>query len=218
MNKRRVTVLLAALLAASIGLPGERALAATPSFTISASNVTMSATGSNVVTFTLTSVDGYSGTMDVICDPTTGPVGSTLPLCGQPSASADPQVYTLAANGTVQGSFPLLSTFPPCTGPCPVRLERPRRGFASELALAGVLFAGFGLGFRRRAARWLVLPLLVFGTLAGMAGISACGGASGRTLTPGVWPYVVQADGSGTNQVASATINVTVPAGIPVTY
>jgi hypothetical protein len=215
MNKRRLMFLVAALLAIGLGLAGKRAQAATPSFTVSASNVTMSAAGPNSATFTLTSVDGYSGTIDVICDPANESVGATLPLCGQPSPIADPQVYTLAANGTVQGSFPLLTTYPWCSGPCPVRFNRPRRGFASGLALAGALLAGFGLGFRRRAARWLVLALLVLGSLASMSGISACGG--GRALTPGVWQYVIQASGSGTDQVASATINVTVPPGIPVT-
>ena len=188
------------------------ALAATPGFTITAANVTMSATGSNLVTFTLTSVDGYSGTIEVICDPnaTNAPVGATLPPCGQPSPIADPEVYTLAANGTVQGSFPLITTFPPCS-PCPVKLDRPRRGFASGLALAGALL--IGLGFRRRVARWFVLALLAFGTLAGPAGISACGGTSGGTLTPGVWPYVVQAWSQ--DETEAVTINVTVPPGIP---
>ena len=216
MTKHRTVALFAGLLAVTLGA-GKGALAATPSFTISAGNVTMSATGSSSVTFTLTSVDGYSGTIDVICDPANIPVGRTLPLCGQPAVGpADPAAYTLGANGTVQGSFPLLATFPPpCSGPCPARFDHPRRGFASGIALAGALLVGFGFGFRRRAARWLVLTLLAFGTVAGMTGISACG--SGRTLTPGVWPYVVQATSPGVNAIVSTTINVTVPPGIPVT-
>jgi len=216
MIERRAVLSFAALLAASFSLAGKDARAATPSFTLSAGNVTMSAAGPNSLTFTLTSVGGYSGTIDVVCDPTNTPAGATLPLCGQPSPIADPEVFTLAADGTVQGSLPLLTTYPSCSGPCPVRYDHPRRGFAPGLALAGALLAGYGLGFRRRAARWLVLTLLAFGTLAGMAGISACGGGA-RTLTPGVWPYEIQAFDSGTNQVASATVNVTVPPGIPVT-
>jgi hypothetical protein len=216
MNERRRLFTFAAVLTLGLGLAGGRAVAATPSFAISAGNVTMSAAGSSVVSFTLTSVDGFSGTVDVICDPTNAPAGASLPLCGQPSPVADPQVLKLEANGTAQGSFPLLATYPSCSGTCPIRLDRPHRGFASGLALAGMLVLGFGLGFRRRAARWFVLTLVASGTLAGMAGISACGG-SGKTLTAGVWPYAIQAAAQGTNETVSTTINVTVPAGIRVT-
>ena len=216
MNERRKLLTFVAILTIGLGLAGGRAVAATPSFAIAASNVTMSATGSSVVTFTLTSVDGYSGSVNVICNPTNAPAGASLPLCGQSSAIADPQAYKLEANGKVQGSFPLLATFPSCSNPCPVRLDRPRRGSSSVLALAGALVFGFGFGFRRRAAGWFVLTLVAFGALAGMASLSACGG-SGKTLTPGVWPYVVQAGAQGTNETASTTINVTVPPGIPVT-
>jgi hypothetical protein len=214
MPNRRKILLVLSVFAFFVTLSGMNALAATPSFTITASNVTMSAAGFNSVTFTLTSVDGYSGTINVICDPTKEPVGATLPLCGQPSPIADPDVLTLAADGTVQGSFPLLTTFPPpCSGACPIRLDRPRRRFASGLALAGALLVGLSLGFRRRVARWFVLMLLIFGTLAGLSGISACGGTGGGTLTPGVWPYVVEAVGQDAAS-ASVTINVTVPPGI----
>ena len=112
MSNRRTILLVLSLLGFVVMFSGMNALAATPSFTIAASNVTMSATGSSSVTFTLTSVDGYSGTINVICDPTNEPVGATLPLCGQPSPIADPDVLTLDADGTVQGSFPLLTTSP----------------------------------------------------------------------------------------------------------
>jgi hypothetical protein len=212
MNERRKLLTFAAILSISFGLASGRAYAATPSFSISASNVTMSATGSSVVSFTLTSVDGFSGKVDVICDPTNAPAGASLPLCGQPSPVADPQIYTVPANGTVQGSFPLLAAFPSCSGSCPIKLDKPRRGSARGLVLAGVLIFGFGLSFRRRVARIFLFGLLAFGML---AGIGACGG-SGRTLTPGVWPYVVQAGAQSSNETVSTTINVTVPAGIRV--
>jgi hypothetical protein len=220
MKERRVLLLFAALLAIALALAVEPALAATPSFTLSAGNVTMSATAASSVTFTLTSVNGFSGLIEVGCDPTNQPAGATLPLCGPSGAVAHPAIYTLTANGTVQGSFPLLSTFPaPCSGTgCPVKFSRPRRkGLAGGLSLAGALLFGLGLSFRRRTAHWLALTLLAFGALAGTAGITACGG-SGRTLTPGVWPYTIQAVSQSTDEVVSATINVTVPPGIPVTY
>jgi hypothetical protein len=221
MRERRVLFLVAPLLAIALPLAAKSALAATPSFTVSAGNVTMSATAASSVTFTLTSVNGFSDLIEVGCDPTNQPAGATLPLCGPSGgAVAHPAIYTLTANGTVQGSFPLLSTFPaPCSGTgCPVKFSRPRRkGLATGLSLAGALLFGLGLSFRRRATRWLALTLLAFGALAGTAGITACGG-SGRTLTPGVWPYTIQAVSQSTDEVVSATINVTVPPGIPVTY
>jgi hypothetical protein len=211
-NRRPIFTVISLLVFVAI-FSGLNALAATPTFSITASNVTMSAAGSNSVNFALISADGYSGTINVICDPTNEPVGATLPPCGEPSPIADPVVLTLTANGTVSGTFYLLTTFPqPCSGPCPIRLDRPRRRFASGLALAGALLVSFGLGFRRRVARWSLLMLLAFGALAGLSGISACG-AGGGTLTPGVWPYVIEAVGQdGTS--ASVTINVTVPPGI----
>ncbi len=223
MNERRVLLLFAAILAISLGPAGKSALAATPSFTISASNVTMPASGNGSIPFTLTSVNGYSGTIGVDCSPPNLPAGTTLPACGGSPIAVS---YTLTADAVTQGTVPLSATLCPPSNPsvCPVKFNRTRRGFGAGLALAGVLLVG--LGFRRRTARWFTLMLLAAGTLAGMAGMTACGG---NTLTPGTYTFTVTGytftvtgQGTGTTTDAqlteSTTVNVTVPPGIPVQY
>jgi len=74
--------------------------------------------------------------------------------------------------------------------------------------LAGALL--FGFGFRRRAARWLTLTLLAVGTLAGPAGISACGG-NNSVVTPGTYAYTFMAKDLTTNTSVTTSVNVTVP-------
>jgi hypothetical protein len=209
MTERRILLRFAELLAIISGFVSMQVLAATPSFTISASNATMPVSGSGSVAWTVASVNGYSGTFSVICSATNPPAGAILPICG---GSPIAQVYTLAANGVTQGTIPLSATFCSASGPCPTRLERRRKGVASGLALAGALLVG--LGFRRHKARWFVLMLLALSTLASMAGITAC--SSSNTLTPGVWQYTVSAFDASTT--VSTTTNVTVPPGIPVSY
>jgi hypothetical protein len=72
-----------------------------------------------------------------------------------------------------------------------------------------------GFGFRRRAARWLTLTLLAVGTLAGFAGISACGGNSSNNsvATPGTYVYTFTAADMNSNSHVSVTtsVSVTVP-------
>jgi hypothetical protein len=216
MNQRRVQLLFISLLAAGLALTGPRAFAAPPGFTLTASNVTMSANGSNSVPWTATSVDGFSSSIVIGCSPVNTPAGATLPICG---GGGPVMSYTLAANATVQGNIPLSATFCSPSGPCPeaARFSRPRHhGVAQGLALAGALLLGFGL--RRRKALWRAWMLLVLGMFAGMAGISGCG--AGKTLTPGTWPYTVSASAYNTTGVSTppitTTVNVTVPPGIRV--
>jgi hypothetical protein len=210
MHERRVLLLFAALLAISLGLIGKRAHAATPSFTLTASNATMSASGSSSVPFTVTSVNGYAGTVHVSCNPVNIPSGAKLPYCG---LSIAVPTYTVPANGTVTGNLSLLASPIPCApSGCPVKLDRPHKGFATGLALAGALLVGFG--FIRRKGHLFTLMLFAAGSLAVMAGINACGGSSGSTLTAGVWPYTVTSSDTSTNETVSTTVNVTVPAGI----
>lgn len=211
MQRSRVPILFGSFLAFISGFIGGRALAATPSFTIWASNVTMPSSGTGSIPFTLTSVNGYSGTVMVHCDDYNAPEGAKLPICG---GSVAPLIYTLTANQVLNESSALSASPVPCTtNPCPVKLtHRQGHGGAASLMLAAVLL--LGLGLRRRAARWLTLMLLAVGTLAGLAEINACGGGSGSTLTPGVWPYTFVAADTTTNETATTTVNVTVPPGI----
>ena len=216
MHLRRALLLFGSILAIICGFAGGRVLAQTPSFTISASNATMPSRGAGSIAWTLTSVDGFAGTVNVGCVPPNPPAGAIVPTCSYGGPASLP--YTLAANGTVTGTVPLIALTPPCSGPCPVELRRPGRarpGHASgvSLVLAGALLFGFRV--RKRAPRWLTLMLIVVG---GLAGIGGCGGG-GASLTPGTYAYNITANQTGTSTspflTATTTINVTVPAGVP---
>jgi hypothetical protein len=71
-----------------------------------------------------------------------------------------------------------------------------------------MLFLGFG--FRRRGPRWLVLFLFAVGAMAGLASFNGCGG-SNSVVTPGTYPFDVEASDINTGMSASTTITVTVP-------
>jgi hypothetical protein len=214
MQDRRLFALLGLFLAILFGLSGQCALASgTPSFTISATNATMPTNGSGSIPFTLTSVNGYSGTVVVHCADYNPPAEAKLTYC---CGSVAPMVYTLTANQVLNESMALLASPTPCSNPCPVNMKplpRPGHGGSASLALAGVLLVG--LGFRQRKARWFTLALFTVGTL---AGINACGSiSSSNTLTPGTYPYTFMASDANTNESVTTTVNVTVPSGVTTT-
>jgi hypothetical protein len=210
MNLRRMPLFFAALLAASFGSTDRSAIASSPSFSIVASNAALAGDGTGSIAWSVTSVDGYSGNVRLVCNPTNIPSGARLPFCG---GSVAPQIYAVPANGAVTGNLALFATPVPCSNPCPVKLNRTRSGAASGIVLTGVLL--IGLGFSRRKPRWLAVLLFAAGTLVGIPLITDCGAnGNGMTLTAGVWPYTVTAADINTNESASITITVTVPAGI----
>jgi len=175
--------------------------AATPGFTVAATNATIGAGGAGTSNFTLTSVDGYAGTVVVTCYATDPPAGARLPYCGGGPIRAE----QLAAGATVTGTVPLTAF------PAPEAANVPHRWGGSTgtgVALAGVLLLGFGL--RRRASRWLAVALLALAGLAGLAGISACVGV-GNGLTTGTYPYTITGTDMSTNTTASSSFMVTVP-------
>lgn len=194
------------------------AVAPTPSFTITATNVTLTsrtASGVGSSSFTLTSVNGYTGTVRIACNLPTPQIGVTMPYCGYGTAETAavipaPPSITLTANQVVTGTIPFFnSSVPSCTNVCPASLQpRPKHRLAQGLALAGALL--FGSGFRRRGARWLTLTLFAVSALAGLAGISACGG-SNSVVTPGTYVYTISATDISTAVSVTTSINVTVP-------
>jgi len=212
MQSYRLHVVLGIVALFSAMLLSTPALAATPSFTITATNATLSSntsSGAGTSTFTLTSVNGYAGSIIVGCQPPTPPAGVKVPICSGGYASpgaipAQPPI-TLAANQVVTGTVPFYNM------PVPVPVSLPRRGghgIAPGLALAGALLLGFG--FRRMASRWLMLTLLAAATLAGLAGISACGG-NNSVVTPGTYAYTITATDTKTAVAVNTSINVMVP-------
>jgi hypothetical protein len=220
MQRYRLIVLLGFLLAFSFVVFGSPALAATPSFTITGTNVTMSSStssGAGSSSFTLTSVNGYTGTVSVRCAPPLlsppPPGGLKVPYCGNGGLGAgaipvQPPI-TLTANEVVMGTIPFFNSPVPCSNPCPASLPQHRgHGLAQGLALAGALLLGFG--FRRRRARWLTLTLLAIGALAGLAGISACG-ANNNVVTPGTYAYTITATDVSTSVSVTTSVSVMVP-------
>lgn len=189
------------LLACSPGIGGGRMFAATPTFTISASNVTMPTAGNGPIPFTVTSLDGYSGTIGFTCSATNPPAGAKLPTCIGPEG---PGVsISLAANQTVNSECVLI---PPGTALPPSTASRYGQGLV--VALAGALVAGSRM--RRRANRWLVLALLGVAASAAAVSISACGGGNSNSMTPGTYSYTLTGtDANGLS--ANATTNVTIP-------
>ena len=204
MQRHSILVSLGLLLVFSSGFGGARARAATPSFTISAANVTMPSSGNGSIPITLTSVNGYTGLIGMTCSPMNPPVGAKLPTCVFLQGAG----IQLTANGTVTGSFLLI----PPGGVLPPSMaslsHRPGNWRVGALVLAGALL--FGLDIRRRAARWLITALFALGTLTCLAGIGACGGNS-NAMTPGTYSYAITATDNKTGTSVNTSTNLIVP-------
>lgn len=187
-----------------------RAQMPTPSFTLAAGNITMPSSGNGLIPFTLTSVNGFVGSVHVGCTTPDAPAGVTEPVCdGEPVSP--PTV--LAANATATGVVGLCA----CKYIAPTassRLNRSGPGAGASWALAGALMLGFGLQ-RKRAHRYGRL-LLAVGMLIGLAGVSACGGGV-LTLTPGTYTYTISAtEANNPSSSVTTKATVTVPRGIVV--
>ncbi|MFY9854993.1 MAG: hypothetical protein WAK26_14045, partial [Terracidiphilus sp.] len=181
-----------------------RAFAAAPGFTITATNVTMPLDTQQYGqgTFTLTSVNGYTGGPLVTCTVVNPPANAKLPACYQHGL-----MPVLPANGTLTGTllFVAPGQIPP---PEPAGLRnRPHRSETGIMLAAALLF---GFCIRRRRTRWFRRALLVLITLYGVTVLSACGG-NGNGMTAGSYTYNVNASDASTGGSASTTINVTIP-------
>lgn len=201
MRTRALAFFIGISLVLCLGFAGAGALAAAaPDFTIAATNTTVSASGTGATTFTLTSLNGYTGSVVVTCYATNPPADAKLPYCGGGLLRAE----KLTAGEIVSGSLPLTEFPVPAAESLP---RRPGPAPATGLAVTGALL--LGLSVRRRARRWLVLGVFAAGALAGFAGISACG-ANGNGLTQGTFPYTVVGTDTTTNATVSSTFMVTV--------
>jgi len=211
MQRVRLLAILGILAVLTVTLSGAPALAITPSFTITATNVTMSTASSSGIgssSFTLASINGYAGTVGVTCSAPTPPAGVNVPICDWSPGPIVRPTITLVANQVATGTISFINAIPPCN-PCPVSLPRSRSHCLPQgLALAGALLLGFG--FRRRAPSWLTLTLFAIGTFAGLAAINACGG-NNDAATPGTYVYTIYATDVSTDVSVTTSINVTVP-------
>ena len=191
-------VVLPLVLACAVGWSAVPAIGATPTFTISATNVTLPSGGKNASSqFTLTSVNGYAGQVRVDCAYAGGMMGAKVPSCG---IVINP-VSTLAANKSVTGSLTVMPYGNPKAFDTVALRGDDRRRVVP--ILAAVLAGCFILGrWRRRARSWL----LVFLAAATLAGITSCG--SGLS---GTFPYTVTGVDIKTSASVSAPFTVTVP-------
>ena len=177
---------------------GNAVIAATPSFNITATNVTIPGGGNPASSpFTLTSIGGYSGQVTVDCAYSGGVMGAKVPSCG---IYINP-LHNLGANQTVTGSltlFPYGKVVPygSARGQSSPRFRAP--------ALAAILL-GSWLLLRRGRSRVRSSLLLLLGGLV-LAGMVSC--AAGLS---GTFPYTVTATDINTHTSVSAPFSVTVP-------
>ena len=171
---------------------------AAPAFTITATNVTMSSSGTGLSQYTITGIP-VTGTIALSCGYSGSLALGRLPIC----PLTPPVAYAVTAGGTLKGS---VSFYPP-NGPIPASAP------AGGLALVGALALGIGLRWRARSP--LALLPVVVGSLACIMGMAACGGRSGTSMPPGTYPYTITAAnspsaGTGPTYVATTIIQVTV--------
>jgi hypothetical protein len=182
-----------------------RAGASTP-FAITATNVTMPASGDGASSFSVTGIP-LTGTLIMSCQYSGSQTAKLkIPYCdGGPVAS-----IPVTAGETYTGTW----YFTPWNSVEPVNGHRTGRKGSSTaiLSLAGAML--FGLGFRRRFRHSLLALLIALCAFAILPVISACGNGSG--MTPGTYPYTLTAanqvpDTSPPVQIVTTTISVTVP-------
>jgi hypothetical protein len=208
--RNKVLTCLAFLLALPPALCHALPPAPAPTFTITASNITMPSNGIGSIAFTLTSVNGFTGQVAVDCTPPTVAADVRLPYI---NLGGPVHTYTLTANGTTSGSIGILALKPALV---PVRLNLPARPASGQKviwSLAGILLLGLGL-HRRKA--WPTRLSLAICLLITLTSLSAC--SSGPTLTPGTYTYTLNATQVNVDPpalTATTTLTVTVPPGIP---
>jgi hypothetical protein len=210
MTRNRVLSHLVVLSTLAPPLCRARVPAPAPSFTISASNVTMPSSGTVTIPFMLTSVNGFAGMVAVNCTAPTVPAGVKAPYCydGGPV-----RAYTLTADGTTTGGMEIVASKPSVV-PETTGLNHLNHGEGASWAVAGVLILGIGL--QRKRTRRFPRVSLATGMILALAGIEICGCGGPPTLTPGAYPFTLNANSVSISPVltASTTATVTVPAGI----
>lgn len=202
MRNRRLFFLFGIIL--TLVLEPSLSTAATPSFAISATNVTMPSTGAGTSPYTVTQVQ-FTGTLVVRCQYSGPTTVARIPVCYTP-----PVALPVTAGQTSSGSVAL----EPYGTAIPARTRRAGRMPLGGLALTGALVLGFG--FRRRGSGLMEMIVMAGGLMAGMFAMSACSTSPSNGMTPGTYAYTISADNESGGMTplglgATTTIQVTVP-------
>jgi hypothetical protein len=221
-KRNRALSYLISLLAVTCGSIGAQAQVASPSFTLTARNTAMPSSGFGFIPFTLTAVNGYTGSVLVACEPPSPPAGANIPTCGAPEPYGNGFPgglvgVSLTADSPVASSSVYIYALPASlSASWNPRLRRLETEGTVGWALAGVLMLGLGLWPRKTRCPARLLPAMVM--LIALMGVVACAGPFPKapTLTPGTYTYTVTALGVGTSLSTSTTVTVTVPQGIVV--
>ena len=176
-----------------------------PSYSLSASPThgTVSPGGSSTATVTVSSANGYTGSVTLLCTISPVVTGATAPTCGFASTSP---VKVTSSGGTATMTFTTVVS-------SAATLRSSNVFYARLLPISGVALIGFGLGLRG-PRRNKLRGLLFLGMLAGLLILPACGGGGGTPAgTPGV-TYTITITGTdashATQSGAAATVTVTV--------
>jgi hypothetical protein len=170
----------------------------------------MPSSGVVSIPFTLTSVNGFVGSVGIVCVGPTVAAGVKAPYCDQ---GGPIMAYTLTSDGTATGNISIVA-IEPNPVPLATRSSLSGRGGGVGWALAGFLMLGLGMQ-KKRTRRFTGVSLAV-GMMVTLAGIGVCGCGGPPTLTPGAYVFTLNANSvSDTLSLsASTTSAVTVPAGI----
>lgn len=207
MGLRRISILHTVVVTISLALPMRAATAPAPGIGLTATNVSMGDRSTGTSQFTLTSLNGFSGQVLVLCPNRIPSLQVELPVC-----APGLQTVTLQANGTTNGSVELI---PPWQSSARIRSnpsdrpgDRPGR---MPLAACGSL--ALGALFLRKRRGWLRILLSFVLAAAGLAAsisISGCIGQGGIAMTPGTYHYSINVESLSGVLLNSADVKVTI--------
>jgi hypothetical protein len=187
------------------GLTVCAAWAATPAVTLTAGNVSISDRGAGTSQFTLTSLNGFTGQVSVLCaGPNPGPMELVLPVCFPTT-----QTLTVPANGSISGT---MQFNPPWVISGSLRQDLPGRAPLGMPMIAGSLAAACLLGstMRRDWRRRLGVMLLAAAGLVGLGSLTGCIGQGGLAMTPGSYTYTIVGENSFGQLETSKDFTVTI--------
>jgi hypothetical protein len=162
--------------------------------------VTLQSQQNMPTTLTITSVNGFTDTLDLGC------LG--LPFAATCTFAKDAVVIGANATQTIQV---VVDTGSPLTSGSVARLEPPSMGSVAMCLLPGGVLFGLLFWKGRRRMRSGLTGLLMLALLAGAsAGLSGCGGLQATGTPPGTYVFQVSATGTGSGVTQAIDITLTV--------